>query len=532
MRISNLHIYNIANNSMRDASVAISKTQEELSSGRRLSSAADDPVAATRIQQLNNQLQGLDQYDKNITIAQNNLDTQENTLESITNLVQRMQEIAVQSGNTAVLSRGDYAALAAEVDTRLDELFNLVNTRNAGGDYIFSGFQGSTPAFSGDAANGFHYDGDEGQINIQISDTAKIPVSDSGKGLFANIQTGINTVRTFASPSNQSEPPATISLGQVVDQDQFDAFYPEDIMITFNADSDILPPGKNFTVTERSTGKIIEENHRFIVGETLNYKGVEVSVAGDPASGVSATEATRRFGTDAPLNFPQDFSVANGSIDIQVGNRLETIILDTNITNVNDLVSTLNDVGNGNAAKLANLNITVDTNGFQQAQGINFTVNGGSVATSSVTGLDTVDGTTAVDGARAKKGDQLVIESTDKQDILTTLARFSQVMKSYDGSDSANQAMQAIAASTITTLSFSQESVSTVVTQIGARVNTLDTTRETHLDTQLIGQRVLSDLQDTDYAEAATRLSTQTMILEAAQATFLRVSQLTLFERL
>ena len=77
MRISTLHIYNLANNSMADANSAIIKTQEQLSTGKRVLTAADDPVAATQIQQLTDNLAQVDQYTKNIATAEHNLAEEE-----------------------------------------------------------------------------------------------------------------------------------------------------------------------------------------------------------------------------------------------------------------------------------------------------------------------------------------------------------------------------------------------------------------------------------------------------------------------
>ncbi|HMW47911.1 MAG TPA: flagellar hook-associated protein 3, partial [Cellvibrionaceae bacterium] len=89
-----------------------------------------------------------------------------------------------------------------------------------------------------------------------------------------------------------------------------------------------------------------------------------------------------------------------------------------------------------------------------------------------------------------------------------------------------------VVASTLDNLNFAQTSVLNVVSTIGARVNTLDSTESQHLDTKVVGEKVLSDLSHLDYAEAATRLSQQSMVLEATQQSFIRVSQLTLFSKL
>ncbi|MBX2807612.1 MAG: flagellar hook-associated protein FlgL [Cellvibrionaceae bacterium] len=421
MRISTSHIFNLANHSMADANQAIIKTQEQLSTGKKVLSAADDPVAASRIQQLHNNLAQIEQYNKNITLAENNLSLEEATLNSANNLVQRLEELAVQAANTGVLSSSEYAAIASEVSARLDELFNLTNTRNANGDYIFSGYKSHAPGFVGDISNGYRFVGDDGQMAIKIDNNTKIAASDSGKAMFVDIPSATYHVTTAVDASNRSNPPLTITVGEITDQAAYDQFYPEDIVITFNEDTAVVPTRKNFTVTERSTGKIIEANHLYTSGEALSYHGVSVRIFGSPASA---------------------------------------------------------DTGAGLA------------------------------------------------------GDQLFINSSNTQDVLNTVRRFHDAMIAYDGSVQTREQLQTVVASTITTLSSAQEVISETVTKIGARNNTLESTKDLHLDAQLVSQEILSQLSDIDYAEAASRLSAQTLILQAAQASFLTISELSLFSRL
>lgn len=422
MRISSLHVYNIARNSMADANQAIIKTNEQLSSGKKVLTAADDPIAANRIQQLNDTLAKVEQYNKNITIAENNLSLEESTLESTTTLLQRVRELAVKAGNTSTLSASEYSALASEVGARLDELFNIVNTRNSNGDYIFSGFKSDSPAFIGDSINGFRFVGDEGQVSIKVDNNTHIDTSDSGKALFVDVPSGANTITTSVDPNNRSNPPVEITIGEVVDQAAYDEFYPEDMVIRFNEDTDAIgPPGKNFTVIERSTGKVIDANHRYIPGEELTYNGVQVRITGNPAS---------------------------------------------------------------------------------------------------------------ADGGAGLNGDQLFIDSADTQDVLTTLMRFRSAMEDYDGSTSSINQIQETVASTLTNISHAEDTISETVTKIGARNNTLESTKQLHLDTGLVTDKILSDFQSLDYAEATTRLAQQTLVLQASQASFLRISELNLFNRL
>ncbi len=419
MRISSSQIFNIATNSIADANQAVIKTQEQLSTGKRVLNPSDDPVASTKILLINKEMADVEQYRRNIDIAKNNLVLEESILDGVTNIIQRMQELAIQAGNTATLSSTEYVSLSNEVDSRLDELRNLLNSQNANGDYIFGGYKSTQAPFTGDANTGFRYEGDEGQQFIKVANNTRIAASDSGKDIFVNINSAANTINTEASSANRANPPAAISVGQVTDQEVYDEFYPEDIVITFNEDSNIVPAGKNFTARERSTGRVIVADQPFSQGQTIEMQGLSFHITGNPASGTPT-----------------------------------------------------------------------------------------------------------------QSGDQFFIQSTQKQDILTTVARFSEAMKSYDGSQSSRDSIASIVANTIDNLGNAQSRVLETVSSLGARFNTLESTEQLHLDSELVSQEVLSSLQDVNYAEAATRLSAQTLILEAAQASFVRVSRLTLFSQL
>src|SRR5690606_14901685 len=198
MRVSTSQIYNIANISMKQAQNAIVKTQEQMATNKRILTPADDPVAATTILQLRQELGRIEQYGKNINLAENNLNLEEAALKSVINLIQGMEELAVSAGNTAVMTKADYQALASVVDSRMQELLNLQNTRNASGQYIFAGYQGGTIPFSEDGGGKFSYHGDEGQLRLQASATVTVAVSDSGRRLFMDIPSSHNTFTTAA----------------------------------------------------------------------------------------------------------------------------------------------------------------------------------------------------------------------------------------------------------------------------------------------------------------------------------------------
>lgn len=521
MRISTSQIYNIATLGMGQAQSAVTKTQEQMATGKRVLSPADDPVAATTILKLNQELARTEQYKKNIDVADNSLSLEDSTLQTVVDLMQRMRELAVKAGNTAVLTSADYKSLASEVDTRINELMNLQNTRNASGQYIFAGYQGDAPPFINKGGGNYEYVGDEGQLFLQASASVSVAVSDSGKKVFVDIPSDHNTVNTSASSSNRALPASVISVGQVVDQELFDGFYPEDMVITFNANTAGSPPvnAPNYTVTERSTGKVLVANAPYVSGEEIIVKGVSLSISGSP---VAPTPATLPFNFGTPIAIP-----AGTSFKVSVEGRTETFTFNTAINNQADFVTALSAAPN--TGKPDNLGLTVTASGFASASGANIRVHNGTAALDFAIGLPTSTGVTSTNG---KAGDAFFVESTDKQGLLTTLSRFSEAMKSVKDTPESKALLSDLVAKTLSNLTNSITNVVSVQGEVGARQNTLESSRDLNLDVSLFVQQELKSVQDLDYAEASIRLSMETLVLNASQQSFTKISQLSLFNYL
>ena len=536
MRVSTSQIYNIATLGMRQAQAEVVKTEEQIATGKRVLSPADDPVAAANILLLNQNIARTEQYKKNVDIADNSLSLEETNLQSIVELMQRMRELGVKAGNTAVLTAADYQSLAAEVDTRISELINLQNTRNASGQYIFAGYKGDTQPFVSNGGGNYTYMGDEGQLNLQASGSVSVAVSDSGKKLFVDIPSSHNTFITSASSTNRAAPAAVISVGQVTDQEVFDAFYPEDMVITFNSPSAVedptatppVPAGPNYTITERSTGKVLLKPTPYVKGQEIEINGVSLNITGNPSP---PTPATLPFNFDAAaMPIP-----AGTSFKVSVNGRTETFTFNAAINSQTDFDNELNDdtpvapPALNNAQKLERLGLTATTSGFTSASGANIRVHSGTAALDSAIGLSTSTGVTSTNGVA---GDSFFIESTNKQGLLTTLSRFSDAMKNVKDTTESKAELAEMVAKTITNLTNAETTIVSVQGEIGARQNTLESARDLNLDVILYSQQTLSSLEDVDVAEATIRLSMQSLVLQASQQGFAKVSQLTLFSYL
>ena len=86
-----------------------------------------------------------------------------------------------------------------------------------------------------------------------------------------------------------------------------------------------------------------------------------------------------------------------------------------------------------------------------------------------------------------------------------------------------------LVSSSLEDLSSIQSNLRIGQSDIGARLSKLDNARSNQQSLDLISQGLLSNTRDLDYTEAVSRLSFQTFVLEAAQQSFVKVANLSLF---
>ena len=196
MRISTSQIFQQGINTILDQQTMLAKTQQQLATGKNIVTPSDDPSAATRVLELNQAIDTTTQYQRNSDFAEMRLELEETALVGVGDLLQRVRELAVQANNDT-LSAGDRLAIAAEVRTSLEGLLQLSNSRDANGDYLFSGFQENVKPFSDDGAGNFSYAGDQGQRALQIGPSRHVTTGDTGSDVFLKVDDGAGSVSSM-----------------------------------------------------------------------------------------------------------------------------------------------------------------------------------------------------------------------------------------------------------------------------------------------------------------------------------------------
>jgi flagellar hook-associated protein 3 FlgL len=116
----------------------------------------------------------------------------------------------------------------------------------------------------------------------------------------------------------------------------------------------------------------------------------------------------------------------------------------------------------------------------------------------------------------------------EKQGILSTIAKLRTAL---ENPATGPQVRDAVAVA-LTNLDHGITTVDSVRGEIGARLNIIESTQTDNEDVTLINKGVQAELRELDYAEALSRMSFQTIILEAAQQSYVKISSLNLFNLL
>lgn len=134
----------------------------------------------------------------------------------------------------------------------------------------------------------------------------------------------------------------------------------------------------------------------------------------------------------------------------------------------------------------------------------------------------------AVSGAPAA-GDTFTIAPSTNQDVFTTLQKLVTTLNAGVGDPASRAKFSIDINQTLVSIDQTMNSMDNVRAGIGARLNSIDNQQTANADLITASQTAQSSLQDLDYTAAATRLSQQMLVLQAAQQSFVKMQNLSLF---
>lgn len=405
-RVSTRGFHDSAISQILSQQAKLSRTQTQLASGKRVQTPADDPIAATRILDIERARSQSDQFGKNANVAGSRLGVAEQALSDVGDLLQRAHTLALQANNGA-LDSTSLGSIATELRARSQELQDIANRRDASGSYLFSGYSTQTQPFARNAA-GVDYSGDQGIRSLQISSTQRILDGFSGSQVFMDVPEGNGT---FVVDVGTHAGTGSVDTGRVTDAALWAA----------------APAPREYTVRFVTPG----------TWEVLDSAGNPLLDAGVPVTGAY---------TDG---------------------------------------------------------------GVIEFNGISLTVSGAPGA-----------------------GDTFALAPAGRESIFTTLDNMIAALTTPVDTPGARAQLSSAMNRAVTQLSQSLDHIIDTRAEVGVRLSALDNAEVMRADLAYELESTLSDLSDLDYAEAVGRMNQQLVGLQAAQAAYGRISQLSLFDYL
>ncbi len=183
------------------------------------------------------------------------------------------------------LDDGSRAALAEDIKQAQAQLFNTMNTKNAEGEYIFSGAQSTMPTFKLTSDGKYVCQADGSSKNVNVSPNLTVQTTDSGLNIFENVHLAADFSSTTAAGNNTYQ-------SSISDYDQFNALYSKyfnkgvDGKPAANADNTLtieVGAGNTFELKD-SKGNVIDSGE--VKDGKIIVQGMEFEVpGGTPAQG-------------------------------------------------------------------------------------------------------------------------------------------------------------------------------------------------------------------------------------------------------
>lgn len=209
MRISTNTIYQLSTSQMTALQEKISQTSQQASTGKKVMTPQDDPVGSAKLLEAKQAISINDQYAVNRNALKYTIGIANVALNGIQDVMQSMNEQIVNLGNGS-LNSSNRQSIAITLQSQLDHLVSLSNTKDAAGYYIFSGYRSDTAPIipSTDPDDPYGYDGDANNAVIQVDSSTQLGLGVNANTMFstgflAQVKTSIDVLSNALSTDTE-----------------------------------------------------------------------------------------------------------------------------------------------------------------------------------------------------------------------------------------------------------------------------------------------------------------------------------------
>lgn len=275
MRLSTSNLFDASIANLQRRQQQMQDAQAQLTSGKRIATASDDPTGAARAERALVAIGRVEANQRALEASRNGMTLSEAALGDANEIMQQVRETMVAAGN-ASYSDAERAGLANKIAGLRDQLLSIANRADGAGGFLFSGQGSSNPPFL-DQNGGVSFSGVPG--SIQTGNVDNFPLTVDGRATWEQARSGNGSFETgpAANAITGASPAGWIDSGRVTDPAALTG-HSYQISISGNA------PLQTYAVTDVDTGDIIKSDN-FTAGQSITVDGMAMTIAGAAVDG-------------------------------------------------------------------------------------------------------------------------------------------------------------------------------------------------------------------------------------------------------
>jgi flagellar hook-associated protein 3 FlgL len=270
MRISTANSFDASVDSLVKRQAALSSAQEQLTTGKRVNRASDDPAAAARAERALAAELHTDATQRAVNASQNAMMLAEGALGDAADLLQQIREAMVAAGNGSY-SDAERKSQAEKIAGLREQLFAVANRQDGSGTYLFGGQAADHAPFL-DSATGVTFQGTTGQLDAASGDP--LPLTVDGRAAWMSARTGNGVFVTSPAVSTGR---AWIDTGHVSDPT---ALTGSSYSLVFDNTAGVV----TYSVLQDGAPTAIA-GVPYVSGRAIEVDGLAATVTGIPATG-------------------------------------------------------------------------------------------------------------------------------------------------------------------------------------------------------------------------------------------------------
>ncbi len=210
MRVTAQQSYVSMNQSFNKLSSDLSHVVTEMATGKSILLPSDDPIAATRITQINRQQSAIEQYQSNIDSASAGMSQQESILDGVNNSLLAVRDDLLQTAN-GTNTADSLNSLGQDIQSLTQSMVAALNYQDEDGHYVFGGTINDQPPIVAVDDNGdgvtdsYSYQGNSEHRETTVSNGVEVDTNVAVSDFFGS---NLDVLNTLTSLSQELQDPS------------------------------------------------------------------------------------------------------------------------------------------------------------------------------------------------------------------------------------------------------------------------------------------------------------------------------------